>query len=280
MVRSPRHLGDSLVALTERLPKADVHQIWGDDDLHPAEAAVATPFLRRMRALLVLLDPGASVGSVEARRALRQAAPMTHMQHVPSDQAEADLLWTAVRHDLLRCAEFEDGQAAPWSATARLERGPQAHLVTGHPLAAVVEPWIDEMMRDPVADLDCDPRLSGPWTGVPFMIVQLLAHAGDVDLTGVAGALGREAGPLTRGARLPWPLENTAVGLVIGLCVEFGVAEWHGDLRELGRARCTPLGLLAQAALRAHVEGELPQAWAAEAARQAAPRGAIQHGGG
>lgn len=130
-----------------------------------------------------------------------------------------------------------------------------AHLVAGHPLAAVVEPWIDEMMRDPVADLDCDPRLSGSWTAVPFMIVQLLAHAGDVDLTGVAGALRREAEPLPVAPACRGPLQNAVVGLVIGLCVEFGVAEWDGDLQELGRARCTPLGLLAQAALRAHVEG-------------------------
>ena len=114
------------------------------------------------------------------------------------------------------------------------------------------------MTRDPVADLDCDPRLSGPWASVPFLMVQLLAHAGDVDLTDVARTIHRDAGQPTRGVRLPWALQNAVVGLVVGLCVEFGVAEWDGDMKDLGRARCTPLGLLAQTALRAHVEGEQP----------------------
>lgn len=50
--------------------------------------------------------------------------------------------------------------------------------------------------------------------------------------------------------------------LVVGLCTEFGVAEWDGDMQHLGRARCTPLGLVAHAALRAHVEGEVPAALA------------------
>lgn len=69
MVRNPQHLGDSLVALAERHPKADVDQIWEDDDLHPSEAAVPTPFLRRMRALLALLERGRA--SVRSRRDAR-----------------------------------------------------------------------------------------------------------------------------------------------------------------------------------------------------------------
>jgi hypothetical protein len=258
MVRSQRRLGEGLVALTEQLPHADAHQIWTEDKIHPAEAAVGTPFLRRMRALLALVDPGARVGVVEARRTLREAAPMTHLQHGPPERLETDLLHAAVRHDLFRCDERDGDQPALGSESASLRRGAQAHLVVGHPLAAVVEPWIDEMTRDPVADLDCDPRLSGPWASVPFLIVQLLAHAGDVDLTDVARTIRREAGSLARGVRLPWVLQNAVVGLVVGLCVEFGVAEWDGDMQDLGRARCTPLGLLAQTALRAHVEGELP----------------------
>jgi hypothetical protein len=98
-----------------------------------------------------------------------------------------------------------------------------------------------------------------------------LAYAGDVDLTDVAQAVRREAGPLTRGVRLQWPVQNIVVGLVVGLCVEFGIAHWDGDLQDLGRARCTPLGLLAHTALRARLEGELPQAWAAEVVRLGAP---------
>jgi hypothetical protein len=256
MIRSRRLLGEGLVALAEQLPHTDAPEIWTEDETHPAEAAVAAPFLRRMRALLALMDAGARVGVVDARRTLREAASMTHLQHGPPELLETDLLHAAVRHGLVGCDEREGDQPALWSESASLRRGARAHLIAGHPLAAVVEPWIDEMTRDPVADLDCDPRLSGPWASVPFLIVQLLAHAGDVDLTDVARTIRRDAGPLTRGVRLPWALQNAVVGLVVGLCVEFGVAEWDGDMQALGRARCTPLGLVAQTALRAHVEGE------------------------
>ncbi|CAN5905526.1 hypothetical protein BH23ACT10_BH23ACT10_19620 [soil metagenome] len=216
------------------------------------------PFLHRMRAVLALADPGARVPIADARRTLRRTAPMTHLQHGPPELLEADLLRAAVRRELLRCDETEHGQPDLWSESATLQRGEYAHLVAGHPLAAVVEPWIDEMMRDPIAAPDCDPRLSGPWWSVPFLIVQLLAHVGEVDLADVAEVIRREAGPLTRGIRLPWKLQNAVVGLVVGVCVEFGIAEWDGGMHDLGRARITPLGAWAQLALRAHVEGEVP----------------------
>jgi hypothetical protein len=273
MVSKRQPLGDGLVALIERLPHAEVHQIWTADDLHPAEAAVTTPFLRRMRALLARIDSGTRVGVAEAHSTLRQASATTHLQHGPAEMIEADLLRAAVRQGLLRCDETDSGQPALWSETAALQRGERAHMVAGHPLEAVVEPWIDEMMRDPVADLDCDPRLRGPWVSVPFMIVQLLAHAGDVDLTDMAKAIRHDAGSLTRGVRLPWPLHNAVVGLVMGLCVEFGVAEWDGDMKDLGRARCTALGLLAQMALRVHVEGESPPGFARTSAAGVVDRG-------
>lgn len=251
-------IGHSLAELTERLPGADVDEIWPEDCAHPAEAAVDTPFLTRIRAVLAAIDIGRGVSVAEARRVMRDAAPLVHLQPGPSTTVELDLLLGALHRDLLHCSETEGGYPALLSETAVIERGTFGHTVVGHPLAALVEPWIDQMMRDPVADLDCDPRLDGPWQPVPFMLVQLLAHAGDVDLGDVAEALRREAGTRATCTRLPWPLEHAVVALVVGLCVEFGMATWHGDLQTLGRARITPLGAWAQLALRAHVEGELP----------------------
>lgn len=183
---------------------------------------------------------------------------MDHLRHGPVELFEVGMLSAALRHEVLRCTVTDDGRPDLWSPTTALVRGEQAHLVVAHPLAAVVEPWIDEIMRDPVADLDCHPRLAGPWVSVPFLLVQLLAHVGEIELDRVAVGLRREAGPLVRGIRLPWPLPNAVVGMVVGLCVEFGIATWDGDLEELGLARITALGLWAQLALRAHVDGEVP----------------------
>jgi hypothetical protein len=135
MVRSRLRVGEGLVALTEQLPHADAHEIWTEDETHPVEAAVAAPFLRRMRALLALMDAGARAGVVDARRTLREAASMTHLQHRPPELLETDLLHAAVRHGLVRCDEREGDQPAPWSESASLRRGARAHLVAGHPLA-------------------------------------------------------------------------------------------------------------------------------------------------
>ena len=97
---------------------------------------------------------------------------------------------------------------------------------------------------------------------------RLVAAAGAVDLAEVARALSREAGARTRGVRLHWPLSHRVIVLVIVLCVEFGVVTWNGDMWTLGRAKISPLGMLAQLALRAHIEGELPPGFA-EAYNQA-----------
>lgn len=118
------------------------------------------------------------------------------------------------------------------------------------------------MVREPVTDLDGDPRLAGPWISVPVLLMQLLAHAGDLDLGEVAHAVGRGAGARAADVRLPWPLPDAVVGLVVGLCVEFGIATWDGDVHTLGHAEITPLGLWAQLTLRAHIEEELPPGFA------------------
>jgi hypothetical protein len=262
MPRSSQLIGDSLVELAERLPAADLDEIWTADRHHPTEAAVDTPFLARMRALLAAIDGNDGINVARARRTLRDAAPMMHLQPGSPGLFELDLLLAALHRDLLHCTETQGGLPALLSTTATLERGAQAHLVVGHPLAALVEPWIDQMLRDPVADLDCDPRLEGPWISVPFLLVQLLAHAGELDLGEVAQAMGREADARAADVRLPWPLPDAVVGLVVGLCVEFGMATWDGDLQALGRAEITPLGLWAQLTLRAHVDGELPSGFA------------------
>lgn len=262
MPRSPRPIGDSLVELAERLPAADVHEIWTADCHHPTEAAVDTPFLARMRALLAAIDVNDGINVAHACHTLHDAAPVVHLQPGPTELFELDLLLGALHRDLLHCTETQGGLPALFSMTATLERGTQAYLVVGHPLAALVEPWIDQMMRDPVADLDCNPRLAGPWISVPFLLVQLLAHAGELDLGEVAQAIRREAGARAADVRLPWPLPDAVVGLVVGLCVEFGIATWDGDMHALGRAEITPLGLWAQLALRAHVDGELPPGFA------------------
>ena len=117
----------------------------------------------------------------------------------------------------------------------------------------MIEPWIDELSRDPVADLDCDPRLQRSWQHAPFLFVQLLAVAGEIDVAQAVAALRREIGNAFRGTRLPWPLPNAIVALVLGLCVEFGVATWDGTIAKPGRARITQLGALAELAYRAHL---------------------------
>jgi hypothetical protein len=47
-----------------------------------------------------------------ARRAARQAAPTTHLQHGAPEQLECALLRTATRLDLLACDEMEFDQRA------------------------------------------------------------------------------------------------------------------------------------------------------------------------
>lgn len=109
MPRTTRLLGDSLVALTEQLPTVDIDEIWNADREHPAEVAADTPFLRRMRALLATIAVDGPIDVTRARGILRDGAPVGHLEAVTAGSAEFVLLRAALRRDLLRCTEVDEG---------------------------------------------------------------------------------------------------------------------------------------------------------------------------
>ena len=111
--------GDSLAKLAERLPQIDGSELWVDDR-HPAEEAVEALFLRRIRAVIDAADPTLPVD--EARRVVRETAPLDHLRIGSAESNERRILHIAVRRGLLMCSETVDDQPDLWSTPPRCSR--------------------------------------------------------------------------------------------------------------------------------------------------------------
>jgi hypothetical protein len=240
-------LGRSLEDLSEAEPLSLVEDMDPDDETPLAERASATPLVRRLEAVRRRWGRG-DLDAAGALGAARAAAPMGHhrLGVLTHDQVMAVVLGGACDAALLDLDE----------STPALLPGPEAHLISDHPLAAWWEAGERILYGDPLGEVAEGTALLLP------LLYQYVVRAGEVCLERCVAPLHEEVREQAReGGRRPPSVREVRrrLATLAALLEELGMVTWAPEPSRLGTARRTLLGAFGWSLAVCAVKGPTPQ---------------------